>query len=327
MAQPRYVVTVVLALTLLVAAAPRAAIAGANSCGDFTGPGCGDAAGDALCQPDEDCIDNGNGCECHPRVCCKCETEPGTTAVDGLCDIVGCTQTGIGLLACVGACAAINTGDSCNLKIVNQTTCSGGSCPTTGCCQLSIAAMSGPQAAVIPSCVETNAASCSLVSGMFVADGFCAGGLDGTCTAPTPTNTPTSTPTATATGTATSTATATNTSTATQTATSTNTATATATGTATHTGTPTFTPQPDGSSCTSPTECASGFCVDGVCCDTACDQPFDMCNVPPDPGTCVQVAPAPSMSRRGLFGGLALLTMIGAAALWQQRRGLSGSRA
>ena len=293
MAQPRYVVTVVLALTLLVAAAPRAAIAGANSCGDFTGPGCGDAAGDALCQPDEDCIDNGNGCECHPRVCCKCETEPGTTAVDGLCDIVGCTQTGIGLLACVGACAAINTGDSCNLKIVNQTTCSGGSSPTTGSCQLSIAAMSGPQAAVIPSCVETNAASCSLVSGMFVADGFCAGGLDGTCTAPTPTNT----------------------------------ATATATGSATHTGTPTFTPQPDGSSCTSPTECASGFCVDGVCCDTACDQPFDMCNVPPDPGTCVQVAPAPSMSRRGLFGGLALLTMIGAAALWQQRRGLSGSRA
>ena len=317
MAQPRYVGTVVLALTLLVAAAPRAAIAGANSCGDFTGPGCGDAAGDALCQPDEDCIDNGNGCECHPRVCCKCETEPGTTEVEGLCNLP-CTETGIGLVACVTACALIDTIDSCNLKIVNRTTCSGGSCPTTGCCAFSTTAIQG---AVIPSCVETDAASCSLVFGTFVADGTCAGGLDGTCTAPTPTDTPTSTPSATATGTATSTATAT------QTATATSTSTATATGTATHTGTPTFTPQPDGSSCTSPTECASGFCVDGVCCDTACDQPFDMCNVPPDPGTCVQVAPAPSMSRRGLFGGLALLTMIGAAALWQQRRGLSGSRA
>ena len=53
----------------------------AAACSDFTGTACGDAAGDSLCAPEEDCIaDNaGDTCECRPRVCCKCETEPGTT--------------------------------------------------------------------------------------------------------------------------------------------------------------------------------------------------------------------------------------------------------
>ena len=210
-------------------------------------------------------------------------------------------------------------------------------------------------------CVETHAASCALVSGAFVTDGTCIGGLDGTCTAPTPTTTPTATvtematatATATATGTATSTPTATNTATSTSTATATNTATptntatstatstntstatrtATATATATTTqtatntmiSTPTRTPQPDGAGCMSGSECVSTFCVDGVCCNTACNQPFDTCNAVP--GTCVQVAPAPPVSRKGLFAGLALLTMVGAAALWHQRRALGGSRA
>jgi hypothetical protein len=95
----------------------------------------------------------------------------------------------------------------------------------------------------------------------------------------------------------------------------------------TQTPTVTRTPQPDGASCTSPSECSSTFCVDGVCCNTACNQPFDTCNAPPAPGTCVQVAPAPPVSRRGLFAGLALLTLIGAAALWQQRRAFGGSSA
>lgn len=87
------------------------------------------------------------------------------------------------------------------------------------------------------------------------------------------------------------------------------------------------TPQPDGASCNAPSDCASTFCVDGVCCNAACSQPFDTCNAPPLPGTCVQVAPAPPVSRRGLFAGLALLTMIAAAALWHQRRAWGGSSA
>ncbi|MBX3028191.1 hypothetical protein KF840_25155 [bacterium] len=87
------------------------------------------------------------------------------------------------------------------------------------------------------------------------------------------------------------------------------------------------TPQANGASCSTPGDCASTFCVDGVCCNTACSHPFDTCTAPPVPGTCVQVAPAPPVSRRGLFTGLALLTMIAAAALWHQRRAFGGSSA
>jgi hypothetical protein len=42
--------------------------------------------------------------------------------------------------------------------------------------------------------------------------------------------------------------------------------------------------------CTSPTQCASAFCVDGVCCDTACDGPQEQCNLPGERGTCVSTA-------------------------------------
>src|SRR5262245_18515058 len=93
------------------------------------------------------------------------------------------------------------------------------------------------------------------------------------------------------------------------------------TATATQTGTPTRTPQPNGGSCGAASDCASTHCVEGICCNSLCNRPFETCNAPQAPGTCVQVAPAPPVSRRGLFAGLALLTMIGAAALWHQRRG------
>lgn len=280
---------------LLAVAAPRPLLASAASCGDFTGPSCGDAAGDGLCAAGEDCIDTGGGCECRPRVCCKCEAEAGATGGNGAACDLPCTQTGIGVLACVGICLGVDvaTGNACNLQVVNQATCSGDTCPTAGCCTFAGAGAQGAagQTAATDVCFETDAASCSLVQGVFVPGGACAGGLDGTCTAPTPSATPTATPTA------------------------------------TQTGTPTNTPQADGASCTSPSECSSTFCVDGVCCNSACSQTFDTCNAPPAPGTCVQVAPAPPVSRRGLFAGLALLTLIGAAALWQQRRALGGSSA
>jgi len=341
-------IALALFLTVLGAAhEARAGTATVTACSDFTGTACGDAVGDSFCAPDFDCVaDNaGDTCECRPRVCCKCETEPGTTEADGLCNLP-CSQTAITLPACVIACVAIDqlTADSCNLKIVNQALCSGEDCPTTGCCSLPFSQAAGAApAAAAQTCVETNAASCALVAGAFVTDGTCVGGLDGICSAPTPTATPTSTvtATATATGTATSTptatATATSTFTATATATSTNTSTATRTATATatattsqtatntRTSTPTRTPQPDGAGCMSGSECSSTFCVDGVCCNMPCNQPFDTCSAVP--GTCVQVAPAPPVSRRGLFAGLALLTMVGAAALWHQRRALGGSRA
>lgn len=41
------------------------------------------------------------------------------------------------------------------------------------------------------------------------------------------------------------------------------------------------------SSCVRDSECASGFCVEGVCCDARCDQPCHTCVLPSVPGRCV----------------------------------------
>jgi N-acetylneuraminic acid mutarotase len=38
--------------------------------------------------------------------------------------------------------------------------------------------------------------------------------------------------------------------------------------------------------CTSNQQCASGFCVDGVCCDSACNSPCQSCTLPWAPGHC-----------------------------------------
>ncbi len=48
----------------------------------------------------------------------------------------------------------------------------------------------------------------------------------------------------------------------------------------------------NGSPCTSPDECASGFCADDVCCDAACDGGCEACNTAPDVGVCTPHAPA-----------------------------------
>ncbi|MFN8641103.1 MAG: hypothetical protein U0802_05365 [Candidatus Binatia bacterium] len=84
---------------------------------------------------------------------------------------------------------------------------------------------------------------------------------------------------------------------------------------------------PDGTACSGASQCASTFCADGICCNRACDHAFETCDAPPAPGTCMAVAPAPPKSRRGLYTGIALLTLLGAALLWQRRRGIAGSSA
>src|SRR5215468_8747996 len=128
----------------------------------------------------------------------------------------------------------------------------------------------------------------------------------------TPTSTPSSTPTATPTNTATATGTATNTATATRTATVTDTPTNTPTATPTNTGIP------QGGACSTPAECATGFCVDGVCCNTACNPDFGRCDLPGQRGTCSGVSPAPTLTPRALAMGAALL--IGVAAFAMRRR-------
>jgi hypothetical protein len=96
---------------------------------------------------------------------------------------------------------------------------------------------------------------------------------------------------------------ATPTATATETPTPTATPTMTPTTTVTPTTTPTLTPTntrvPDGGSCTTSSECASGRCVDGVC---------------------TRVNATPTMSPNGLAIALALLIGLGAVGLWRLRR-------
>jgi hypothetical protein len=43
---------------------------------------------------------------------------------------------------------------------------------------------------------------------------------------------------------------------------------------------------PDGDPCTTPNECTSGFCTDGLCCASACDGTCEACNVVDSEGTC-----------------------------------------
>ena len=52
-----------------------------------------------------------------------------------------------------------------------------------------------------------------------------------------------------------------------------------------------------GGACTSDTQCGGGNCVDGVCCNTACDGQCEACDVAGSVGTCAPVAGAPHGSR------------------------------
>ncbi|WP_437999084.1 hypothetical protein WMF26_03015 [Sorangium sp. So ce185] len=45
----------------------------------------------------------------------------------------------------------------------------------------------------------------------------------------------------------------------------------------------------NGQECTDATDCGSGSCVDGVCCDTACDSPCQACNIEGSAGKCSNV--------------------------------------
>lgn len=109
-----------------------------------------------------------------------------------------------------------------------------------------------------------------------------------------------------------------------QCATNTPTATATATsenGTPTATATATATGVPDGGECADPADCASGNCVDDVCCESACDGADEACNLPGLEGNCLALsATVPATSSSALAVGLALLALIAVVSITQRRR-------
>jgi hypothetical protein len=55
-----------------------------------------------------------------------------------------------------------------------------------------------------------------------------------------------------------------------------------------------YTALANGTACTSAAECRTGFCSDGVCCDTACTGVCGACNLPGKAGQCSPVAGAPA---------------------------------
>jgi len=101
------------------------------------------------------------------------------------------------------------------------------------------------------------------------------------------------------------------------------TATPTPTSTPTSTPTPTATPTPTfvglGQSCNSPTECASGFCAQGVCCNQQCTGALEACDRTGSKGTCTKTTPAPAVSRNGLVMVALLLGAVGIVQLLRRR--------
>jgi hypothetical protein len=66
----------------------------------------------------------------------------------------------------------------------------------------------------------------------------------------------------------------------------------------------------NGFPCLSPSQCDSGFCVDGVCCASACDQPGQICNLPGSEGACISPTQAPVMSFPLQWLAAALVALI-----------------
>ena len=91
-----------------------------------------------------------------------------------------------------------------------------------------------------------------------------------------------------------------------------------ATATATATSTPT--PAADGAACSTPSQCISGFCADGFCCNEACDSSTERCDLSGREGLCLSSAPAPAASGWALTAMAAALIAIAGLALRQLRR-------
>lgn len=76
--------------------------------------------------------------------------------------------------------------------------------------------------------------------------------------------------------------------------------------------------KPTGEGCDTGDECESTFCATGVCCDTACTGPGEVCDAPEHRGECIVAAaaePAPALAPWALGVTAALLGVIGIVAV------------
>jgi len=76
-------------------------------------------------------------------------------------------------------------------------------------------------------------------------------------------------------------------------------------------------PYDDGQSCTMDGECSSTFCVDGVCCASACDGEGQVCN---SQGVCLSPAQAPVMSLPFQWLAAGLVALISAFRIRRRLR-------
>jgi hypothetical protein len=86
--------------------------------------------------------------------------------------------------------------------------------------------------------------------------------------------------------------------------------------------------QPAGSACTVDDQCTSGFCVDGFCCNTSCDDQCEACDVTGYEGECRAVAGAPHGDRPpcpGATGGDACTAQVCVASDTTKCAGFVGS--
>lgn len=70
-----------------------------------------------------------------------------------------------------------------------------------------------------------------------------------------------------------------------------------------------------GQPCSGGFQCASGFCVEGVCCNTACNARGQSCTRPGLVGQCIGAAAAPALSWLGMAVAFCLLAAVGILAL------------
>jgi hypothetical protein len=65
-----------------------------------------------------------------------------------------------------------------------------------------------------------------------------------------------------------------------------------------------------GDPCLTGPQCASTFCVQGVCCNDICSAPGQSCTLPGSIGTCTNQSPAPVMSPWALMLTIGILSLL-----------------